>query len=149
MSKTRSAGARVEPEYRSHVTLMLIGRELDPRLVSNVLGLRATQTWTRGELKRAPSGKVLSSEPHLDGGWKKSLPASQVARPFPLQLRFWAVKLREKARALSDLTGDGNLCALNCYVATSGTASIIIPAALQLDISALGLELQLSVFAEA
>ena len=128
---------------------MLLGHELDPRMVSNVLGLRPTQTWKRGELKRAPSGKVLSSEPHLHGGWKKSLPASQVTRPFPLQLRFWALKLRGKAHALSDLSGDGNVCALNCYVGTSGTASIIIPAALQLDISALGLELQLSVFAEA
>lgn len=149
MSKTRSAGAQVEPEYRSHATLMLIGHELDPRMVSSVLGLRPTQTWKRGELKLAPSGKVLSSEPHLHGGWKKSLPASLVARPFPLQLRFWALKLRGKARALSELSGDRSVCALSCYVGTFGTASIVIPAALQLDISALGLELQLSVFAEA
>lgn len=148
MSKTPGAAACAETEYRSHVTLMLIGHELDPRVVSTVLGMRPTRSWKRGELKRAPSGRVLSGEPHSHGGWKKSLPASELTQPLSRQLRFWVVKLRGKARAISDLSGHGNVCALSCYVGTSDTASIILPAALQSDIGALGLELRLSFFAE-
>jgi len=138
----------VEPEYRSHVTLTLLGAELDPRSASDLLRLRPTHTWTKGEQKRTPLGKVLASGAlHQWGGWKKSLPVSQAARPFAFQLRFWARKLRNKAQILAQLSSQGTECSLDCYVASSATASIIIPTDLQSEIAKLGLELRLSFFA--
>jgi hypothetical protein len=137
-----------QPEYTSHVTLMLLGDDLDPNRVTRLLALRPTKAWTKDDLKRTPGGATLSSESrHKWGGWKKSLPASLVTRPLPSQLRYWARKLTSKVDALSVLSAQGYVCALNCYVATSETASINMPAELQAQVAALGLEIRLAFFA--
>jgi hypothetical protein len=122
------------PEYLSHATLMVLGTSLDPADVSSALGLRPTQAWMRGDT-------------HKWGGWKKSLPASQTNKPLPSQLRFWIRTLRGRAKAISKLVATGHLCTLDCYIGTASTASIIVPADLQSELAALGLELRLSVFA--
>jgi len=124
-----------ESEYLSHATLMVLGTSLEPSDVSGALGLRPTQTWRRGDS-------------HKWGGWKKSLPASQLAKPLPSQLRFWVRTLRGRTKAISKLAAAGHLCALDCYIGTDSTATIIVPSDLQSELSSLGLELRLSVFAD-
>jgi hypothetical protein len=56
--------------------------------------------------------------------------------------------LRGRVKAISKLANAGNLCVLDCYIGTDSTASIIVPADLQSELAALGLELRLSVFAD-
>jgi hypothetical protein len=124
-----------QPEYVSHATLMVLGTSLEPSEVTSVLGLRPTKAWGRGDS-------------HAWGGWRKSLPASQTHKPLPGQLRFWVRTLRGRVRAISKLSKAGHLCALDCYIGTDSTASIIVPADLQSELAALGLELRLSVFAD-
>jgi hypothetical protein len=136
-----------EREYLSHVTLLVLGSDLDPRCVSRILGLRPTQAWSKGDAKTSPGGTMMSKSMHSWGGWKKSLPASYLAVSLSGQLGFWGRTLKQKAPALLQLSGSGYLCALSCFVSTSVTASITIPAELQRKIASLGLELELSIFA--
>ncbi|KAB2310644.1 DUF4279 domain-containing protein [Betaproteobacteria bacterium SCN2] len=133
---------RHKQEYLSHVTLMILGNNLDPQSVSRSLRLRPTQAWRQGE----PKTRDLHST-YEWGGWKKALPNAQLTEQFARQLAFWVKALAGRAKAISKLSRAGNLCALNCYIGSSGTASIVIPPELQRAIAALGLELQLSFFA--
>jgi hypothetical protein len=93
-----------------------------------------------------PDGRKITFETsHGWGGWKKFLPASQGSRLLTGQLRFWVRTLRGRAKAISKLTAAGHLCALNCYIGTDETASILLPADLQAGLAQLGLELRISV----
>ena len=129
-------------EYLSHVTLMFLGDDLKPSEITRSLGLRPRQSWMPGEPSASGSKSV-----HSHGGWKKSLPKAQLLRPLPSQLRFWVRALSGRTRAIAAIASQGHLCTLNAYIASSATASIIIPADLQRAIGALGLELRLSFFA--
>lgn len=131
-----------QPEYISSATLMILGAHLQPGEVSSLLKMRPSKAWRRGEVKSV--GESL----HEWGGWKKFLPPAQIKRLLPMQLHYWARALKEKADAFSHLRALGYHCALNCYVGTSGTATISLPAELQLAIGALGLTLELDVFAD-
>ena len=133
------------PEYLSHVTLMILGDDLDPSGVSTMLGLRPTKTWKRGDAHA--SDKLTFPSSHEWGGWKKGLPASQASRSLPSQLRFWLRTLRGRARAISKLTNAGHLCVLDCYIGTEATASLILPRDLQAGLAQLGLELRISISA--
>lgn len=136
-----------EPEYTSYISLLVLGDELQPRNVSRTLGLRPTQSWSKGDPKQNTGRKASKISVHSWGGWKKAAPASQSALPFSSQLRYWVRTLRHKTPQLLKLTRQGHLCVLNCYLATSATASIVIPSVLQLEVATLGLELRLSAFA--
>ena len=127
-------------EYLSHVTLMFLGEALSPAEITRSLRMRPSKSWSRGELNR------LGTAEHQYGGWKKQLPESQMSRPLASQLRFWVRALRGHAAAISALSSEGHVCALNCYVATAETASIILPTERQAELSNLGLELRLSFF---
>ena len=133
--------ARHEQEYLSHVTLMILGENLDPQSVSRSLRLRPTKAWRQGE------PKTHGSSTYEWGGWKKSLPNAQLIQPLNRQLAFWVKALTGRNQAIAKLTRDGNSCALSCYIGSSGTASIVISPVLQKNIAGLGLELQLSFFA--
>ena len=141
---------RNDPEYVSHATLMILGDDLNPADVSTLLRLRPSQSWKRGDMHSCslPGGSSLEfSTVHNWGGWKKKLPASQAARTLPGQLRFWARTLRGRSGAIAKLTAAGHLCALDCFIGTEATASVVLPPELQMGLAQLGLELRLSVWA--
>ena len=119
-------------EYSSHVTLMILGDNLDPAAISTLLRLRPNQSWKRGD-----SGKLW-------GGWKKCLPQSMHHWPLDRQLRYWARTLRDRASTFAAISSDSNLCALDCYIGSAATASIKFPIELQTSLAGLGLELRLS-----
>lgn len=133
-------------EYISSATLMVLGTDLLPTSVSSLLRMRPSKSWKRGEPKTF-LGKPVGQTSHEWGGWKKSLPPSQMANSLERQVRYWARILESKADAFSTLTSLGCRCALNCYVGTSGTATIALPPELQTAIGRLGLTLEIDVFA--
>lgn len=139
-----------DPEYVSHATLMILGRDLDPSVISTNLRLRPTQSWQRGDTKSValPGANTLAfASVHEWGGWKKTLPASHATRPLPGQLHFWIRTLHGRSKVFERLSASGHHCALDCYVGTAATASMILSPDLQRELAALGLELRLSVFA--
>jgi hypothetical protein len=126
-------------EYGSSVTLMILGERLDPSAVTKALGIRPNQSWAKGE-----KSKLAPSKRHRWGGWKKWLPPSMRKQPLERQLAYWLRALKGQRTVFGKLNGSGALCALDCFVTTSETASIIIPAAMHEALGRLGLSLRLS-----
>ncbi len=142
---TASEQGKEQREYISSATLMVLGTDLLPSSVSSLLRMRPSKSWQRGEPKTF-RGKPLGETSHEWGGWKKSLPPSQMARSLERQLHYWARLLEGRADAFSELNRWGCRCALNCYVGTSGTATIALPPELLTAIGRLGLTLELDVW---
>ena len=125
---------------------MVFGTDLQPSAVSSLLRMRPSQAWRRGEPKTFPR-TLLGESLHEWGAWKKSLPPAQMARSLERQVSYWARRLDGKADAFSELTDLGYRCVLNCYLGTSGTATIALPPELQTAIGRLGLTLEFDVWA--
>jgi hypothetical protein len=121
---------------------MILGEDLDPAVVSRLLKLRPNRSWQRG----AP--KTLTGPVHAWGGWKKFPPMSVQAKSLDAQLRYWVRTLNARTGALRKLGSLDHYCALDCYISTDATASIIVNPDLQRGISSLGLDLRISVFAD-
>ena len=131
------------PEYISSVTLMILGNDLDPAHISRALKLRPAKAWKRGD--RKTSGHLTFDSTYSWGGWKKFLPTSQENRPLPSQLRYWVRTLRGREHIFSALVDSGHRCILDCYLGTDATASLILTADLQQSLSALSLDITVSV----
>lgn len=121
-----------EPEYISSATLMILGDDLDPEDVTKKLGYVPSQSWRRDAT-------------HEWGGWKRFVDPEHTNDPLEEQVEFWCSALRDRTEAISRLKSQGCHCALDLFVTTDATASIIIPELLQKQIAALGLELRLSI----
>jgi hypothetical protein len=134
--------AETSPGYLSYVTLAVVGDDLDPGEVTRALRLFPSQSWRRGE----PTGHAPNST-YRGSGWKKSLPEAELALPLEGQLLYWARELHGRAEGISRLVRAGHECSLVCYIGSSGTASIVLPVALQKAVAALGLQLEISFFA--
>src|SRR5687768_13769278 len=129
-----------DPEYSCHAILLVRGRDLEPSRVSTALRMRPSQAWRRGE--NSPSAGA--SHRYEFGGWKKFLPKAVQALPLDLQLLHWVRRLELAALPLPASARSEEL-AFRCNVHTSTTASIVLPPRLLARMSALGVELQLSV----
>ena len=126
------------PEYSCHVALMFLDEELDPAAISKALTLQPTQAWRTGDLGLAGTVRKW-------GGWKRSPPPREQLGSLARQLHYWCNLLDSRRPALAKIRRRIELCAFNCHVFTSGTASIIISPSLQNAVAGLALEVRLSV----
>ena len=129
-------------EYICSVTLMILGEEMEPESVSALLRLRPNKTWRRGTLSA-----VAGNAPHQWSGWKKFAPPSIQDKSLESQLGYWVKALDKNKAALRKIVRSGSYCALDCFITSDATASIIVEPELQRAVSLLGLDLRLSFFA--
>ena len=128
-------------EYLSSCTLLVIGENLIPRSVTQLLRLRPSKSWQKGD----PNS--LGTNTRVSGAWKRALPQSLEAKEFHVQLGYWCRLLEGRKQAIRTLANREELCALDCLVLSENTASIILSPKLQLAVAKLGLELRLSFWA--
>ena len=125
-------------EYLSSCTLVVIGEKLVPRSVTQLLRLRPSKSWQKGD----PNS--LGTNTRVSGGWKRALPQSLESKELHLQLGYWCRLLEGRKQAIRTLAKREELCALDCLVISEKTASIILLPSLQLAVAKLGLEFRLS-----
>ena len=134
-----------EREYLSSATLMILGKTLDPKVISKSLSkslcMRPNQAWEKGEEKHFGS----SIHHYQWGGWKKFLPPSLKSKSLESQILYWLRTLRPHKAAITKIGRDQDLVALDCLVITEETASIILPPAILKTVSDLGFDVRLSV----
>jgi hypothetical protein len=137
-------------EYVSSVTLMVLGTNLDPDMVSEELNLNPSQSWRNGEQKsfnRPDGSKHVFDSKHEWGGWRLfSDPLCKNAH-LETQLQFWCDALQDKTSAMAVLKSKGLHCVLDVFVTTDATASIVLPEELQRSLGTLGLEIEISIIA--
>jgi hypothetical protein len=134
--------------------LMVLGTDLDPDRVTAALGVEPDQTWRRGStetLLRTDDGapRVMTrAKPHEWGGWKKV--ASDELRQFEVarQLRHWLELLEPRHEAVQSLLNADHQVFIDIYVATASACGFTLPAAVQARMAALGVDLQVNVYAD-
>lgn len=134
--------ATPEPEYCSHASLIVSGSNLEPAHVSAALRMRPSRAWRRNDNNPA----LGPSHRYSFGGWKKFLPASVLQYSLDRQLSHWVRRLRSAQLPLPE-SACAEEFAISCFVHAEATASIILMPSLLGEISGLGIDLRLSVFA--
>jgi hypothetical protein len=83
-------------------------------------------------------------------GWLETVGAGEREdSPIESQLEYWVDLLRSRTAALKRLRVLGYECALDVFVTSSGTASIVVPHQLQKEVAALALDIRLSFSADS
>ena len=126
---------------------MVLGESLQPDVVTNELRLTPNQSWKKGEQKhfiRSDGSKLIFDSYHKWGGWKVFIPDEIKDEYLEEQLQYWCNTLQEKKSNIEALKSKDLDFALDIFICTDSTASIIIPEALQKEVSELGVELQIS-----
>jgi hypothetical protein len=114
--------AVMREEHCCSVTLIVVGDDLEPDVVTSTLGWPPDQSWRRGERKRfmRPDGteRVFDSV-HDWGGWKRFTADDERGRSLQDQVAAWLERLRVKGQALRCLHDRGWEVELDCFAATS------------------------------
>ena len=99
-----------------------MGADLDPDVVTRVLGMNPHQWWRPGELKSftRPDGstRVFKSR-YEDGGWKHFIPKCHENLPLREQLLLWIARLRGLAGGIRSLKACGWEVELDGFAAGS------------------------------
>ena len=134
----------VEPEYIYSATLIVLGEDLIPQKVTELLGLEPSQSWHRGERKSFVGN---DGTPHYFdslyewGGWKLFIPDEKRYAALAEQLEWWCDVLKGRESAMLELEAQGCWLRMDCFVGASECATIEVSAALQERLSRLHLNL--------
>jgi hypothetical protein len=140
-----------ESEYSCSATLIILGDDLVPENVTELLKIEPNQMWRMGERKsfvRRDGTVEYFDSIYERGGWKAFIPDEKEDLELHEQLTYWCDLLEGRESVMHELEGQGCWLQINCYVSTSATASIILSADLQRRLANLRLELSFSIFAD-
>jgi hypothetical protein len=139
--------ATTHEEHCCSVTLVVVGDDLEPELVTASLGWYPDQSWRRGERKRftRPDGteRVFDSV-HDWGGWKRLAADEERGQSLQDQVSAWLERLRGKGQSLQSLRDRGWEIELDCFAASS--ECLHLPATVLGKLACLGVGLALNVY---
>jgi hypothetical protein len=139
-----------DTEYTSSVTLMILCDDIDPDTITKELEMFPDQKWAKGEKKsyrKNDGSKVQFEGRHEWAGWKRFIDPDIKNKPLEDQLDFWCNTLKDRKEAISRLKSIDCYCALDIFISTDQTASIIIDENIQKKLSSLMIELRISIMA--
>ena len=131
-------------------TLIITGDILDLAGITASLKLQPQQVWRKGERKsfRGADGQLREFKSiHEWSGWKRWLEEPFTELDTFAQLKHWAGALKPHTKALQLLKQQGANIVIDCCISTSKTVAVDIPSELQLDLGALGVDLEISFYA--
>ena len=133
-----------ESDYVSSVTLVFIGQDLDPELITDAIGILPSQSWKRGETKIFRSGR---KHVYSWGGWKLFQSDATLHVPLHKQFEYWVSLLAEKADRLRKLREMNYPAVLDCYISIDEVATETFTAELLAKIASIGVGIELNCFA--
>ena len=136
-----------EPEYVCSATLIILGDNLNPKEVTERLGLEPHQSWRKGERKsfvRSDGTVEYFDSVYEWGGWKCFITDERKDSELSEQLAWWCDLLEGREALMHELEEAGCLVQMNCFVAAESSAEVIVSADLQRCLSSLHLELAIS-----
>ena len=132
----------------SSATLIVLGDDLGPDRVTELLGLAPSQAWQKGQTKSITGydGETRFYESTYEwGGWKLWLPEEMRKMPLLSQLAHWSQILKERAAEVSELKEQGFTLELNCCV-IGQVYKIQVPPYLQTSLGSLGVDLDITFY---
>jgi hypothetical protein len=136
-------------EHCCSATLIVVGDDLEPEVVTSALGWPPDQSWRRGERKRfmRPDGtELVFDSVHEWGGWKCFTADDQRGQALHDQVAAWLGRLRDKGPALQGLRDRGWVVELDCFAVTS--EYLHLPATLLGELAGMGVDLALTFSAD-
>ncbi len=140
-----------ELEYICSATLIILGNNLIPKKISELLEIVPNQTWEKGQQKShiTRDGKTNFHNSFYEwGGWKSFIPDEKANLELDEQLEYWCDLLKGRENIMIKLEKQKYQLRINCYISTSATASILISPDLQQRLASLRLELAFCIFAD-
>ena len=129
-------------------TLIVLGDDLYPNMVSGLLNLAPSQSWRKGEhhqfIRHDGTVQVFDTT-HDWGGWKLWLPEELRQMPLDAQIKHWANLLGERAEEIRELKSCGFTIELNCSV-TSRTYFLQVMSELQKRLGELGVDMAITFY---
>jgi hypothetical protein len=142
--------AAIREAHCCSVTLIVVGDDLEPEVVTAALGWNPDQSWRRGERKRftRPDGteRVFDSS-HDWSGWKLFAADDEREQSLQDQVAAWLKCLRVKEPVLLDLRDRSWEVELNCFAATS--ECLDLPVTVLDELARLGVGLALTFSADS
>lgn len=132
------------------VTLIVVGGDLEPEVVTSALGWNPGQSWRRGErkrFKRSDGTERVFDSVHDRGGWKLFAVDDERERSLQDQVAAWLERLHAKGPALLGLRDRSWEIELNCFAATS--ECLDLPVTVLGELASLGVGLSLTFSADA
>jgi uncharacterized protein DUF4279 len=139
-----------EPKTVQSTMLVITGGALDPAAVTVSLRLQPHQVWRKGEKKsiKMADGRLRELPSiHEWSGWKHWLEEPFTNLDVCAQLKHWVQMLKPQSAALSFLKQNGAAVVIDCFICTSEAVGIEVPATLQAELGALGIDLELNFYA--
>ena len=113
------------------VSLIVIGKSLDPTMVTRLLKLQPSQQWKKGERKsyRRKDGTVrIFNSKHKLGGWKRWPSDRQRKMELSLQVKRWLMLLTRKKKQLEEIQALGCDIFLDCCIIGEADCVSLSPA---------------------
>ncbi|MBD5779815.1 DUF4279 domain-containing protein [Pelagicoccus sp. NFK12] len=128
-------------EIVSSVTLIILGNDLEPSTVSELLDLKPSRSWKRGE------EKPLARSTFYDwGGWKRLSPDTNDS--VEEKIRFWIGVLEGKEKAFEKIKDNGWRASLDVFYAFTECSTFSVSNDLSKKIGELNLELDFTLHSE-
>lgn len=137
-----------EPQCSTSATLILLGDDLNPDLITERLGLVPSQAWRRGETKNITGQNGVTrfyDSVYEWGGWKLWLPEERRDSPFWSQITYWERILEDRAEEVKACKAEGLTVELNCYI--GGPANhLFLTSEFQAFLGSLGVDLDITYY---
>lgn len=131
-------------------TLIILGNDLNPDIITDALDLQPSQAWRRGDnhsFNQADGTVCVYETIHKWGGWKRWLESDLRDMPLTAQLLHWSDLLMENGVFIKGLKKKGHTIEMNCCVITEASVVIQVPAQLQQKFGGLGVDLDVTFYA--
>jgi hypothetical protein len=130
-------------------TLIVLGTDLDPDLVSHSLGLTPDRAWKRGERQSfvKADGTTHYFDSHYErGGWKSFLVEEELQIELVKQIEYWCATLKARTQAIRQLQGLGYKVIIDCCIVSDTTEFLHIGADLQKVLGDLQVDLDVTFY---
>src|SRR5947207_12646683 len=130
--------------------LYVWGDDLDPKLVTERLGIHPDESWRKGDRERVvrPDGSVRSLDfVHSRRCWRRAIDEERKFWNVSAQLEHWCDLLSSQETAVQELRMYGYKVEIDCYINWGPVVLISIPSDLLKKLGNLGIELSLGFYA--
>ena len=130
-------------------TLIVLGNDLDPDMVSHSLGLTPDRAWRRGERKsflKADGSTHYFDSHHERGGWKSFITEDRLSIGLVKQIEYWCEKLTERKQGIRKLQELGYKLTIDCCILSETIEFLSIGSEVQQVLGALNVDLDVTFY---
>jgi hypothetical protein len=131
-------------------TLIVLGSDLDPDLISRSLELTPDKVWRKGERKSFTKADGIThyfDSYHQWGGWKRFTSQEELTKPLEEQVEAWSDVLIKRKHNLIELQELGYRVIIDCCIVSSESEVVHLRSELQRVFGDLNIDIHIAFYA--